>query len=408
MAEASQASTRCGIDSVELARVERLLRDTPADDLTRLFSPEELRDAGIGPGRVASLAARFAAKEACLKLFPRETALNQIAAADFAVRRNGYGEPSIVASPQAQEVLDRYRLGAISVSLTHDAARAAAVAIGEPARTRAPLIGKLIYYLCPIRRRTVLGNLRRVFGGRIPDAEIRTLAQAFYGHFARLIAEFLRFPFMSARRRAAIVRVENEEVFHALDKAGRGALILTGHFGNWETAVAAASLKLPQYHGRIHFLRKPLWPPILDTIVTRRIRRAGVGVIARRGSLDDVLDRIEHNEAVVFVLDQHAGGRDGISADFFGAPAATFKSLAIVALSTRAPVVPAACWREADGTHVMRFEQPLETIDRDKPDEAIRANTRAYNAALERLVLRHPEQWFWVHRRWKDERGVEI
>ena len=77
MAEA--AAARCGIDTVEIARIERLLRETPPADLGKLFSAEELRDAGEGPGRAASLAARFAAKEACLKLFPRETALGQSA-----------------------------------------------------------------------------------------------------------------------------------------------------------------------------------------------------------------------------------------------------------------------------------------------------------------------------------------
>jgi KDO2-lipid IV(A) lauroyltransferase len=87
--------------------------------------------------------------------------------------------------------------------------------------------------------------------------------------------------------------------------------------------------------------------------------------------------------------------------EFFGHPAGTFRSLAIIALATGAPVVPAASWREPDGCHVLRFEEALSLIECDDADEAIRRNTRAYNAVLERLVLRHPEQWFWVHRRWK-------
>jgi KDO2-lipid IV(A) lauroyltransferase len=91
--------------------------------------------------------------------------------------------------------------------------------------------------------------------------------------------------------------------------------------------------------------------------------------------------------------------------DFFGHPAATFRSLAILALTTGAPVVPAASWREPDGTHVLRFEAPLPPIEGPDMTEAIRRNSRAYNAALERLILRHPEQWWWVHRRWKAAAG---
>jgi len=87
--------------------------------------------------------------------------------------------------------------------------------------------------------------------------------------------------------------------------------------------------------------------------------------------------------------------------DFLGHPAGTFKSLAILALSTGAPVIPACSWREPDGTHVLRFEDPLPLIECDDTNEAIRKNTQAYNAALERMLLRHPEQWIWMHRRWK-------
>src|SRR5690349_634844 len=88
-----EAANRCGIDSVDIDRIERLLRETPEEDLRKLFSAQELEDSGSGPGRAASLAARFAAKEACLKLFPRETALGVLEPADFSVIRDSYGGP---------------------------------------------------------------------------------------------------------------------------------------------------------------------------------------------------------------------------------------------------------------------------------------------------------------------------
>jgi KDO2-lipid IV(A) lauroyltransferase len=402
MTDGSTPPPRYGIDTVEVDRIDRFLRETPPEDLLRIFSQEELRSVGEGSGRAAGLAARFAAKEACLKLFPRETSLAHIGPEDFAIARDGYGAPRVICSPRAQALLDRYRLKPIVLSLTHDKTSASAVAVAEPVQTEAPLAGKLIYHLLPIRRRIVLSNLRRVFGGFVPETEIRKLAQAHYAHLLRLVGEFLTFPWLSPAQRAARVLVENIEAILRPYARGKGVLVLTGHLGNWEVATAAGIASFPQYRGRFHFVRRTLHPWWLDAMVTRRFRRAGFEVLPKKGSLDAILQRLAAGDAVVFVFDQHATKSDGILVDFFGHPAGTFRSLAVIALATGAPVVPAASWREPDGRHVLRFEEALPVIECEDVNAAIRRNTQAYNAALERLVLRHPEQWFWVHRRWKE------
>ena len=395
------AGERCGIDTVAIARVERLLDANDAASLTRLFSAREFADAGEGPGRAASLAARFAAKEACLKLFPRETALETIAAADFAVERDAYGAPRVVPGAAAEVVMGRYRIARIALSMSHDATNATAVAVAERAATAVPAIGRVLYRIAPFRRAVVLDNLRRVYGGRVDESEIVRLAQAHYAHLARLLAEFLRFRWLSDERKAALVRVENLDLVRAVHARGKGVLILTGHFGNWEVATIAGVRKVPEAHGRFHFVRRAIKPRWLEALVTRRFRRAGFGVLPKRGSLDALVARLEAGDLVVFPFDQHARGRDGVAVEFFGEPAGTFRSLAIIAQATGAPVMPAASWREADGTHVLRFEAPLEPIACEDPKEELLRNTRAYNAALERLIVRHPEQWWWVHRRWK-------
>ena len=392
---------RCGIDTVQIARVERLLAAGEAASLARLFSPTEMAEAGGGAGRVASLAARFAAKEACLKLFPREAALETIAAADFAVERDAYGAPQVVPSAAAEIVMGRYRIARIALSMSHDAVSASAVAVAQRARSDAPAVGRFLWRWVPFRRAVVLENLRRVYGERVDEAEIVRLGQMHYAHLARLLAEFLRFRWLTSARKAALVRVENLELLRAVHARGKGVLILTGHFGNWEVATIAGVAKFPEAHGKFHFVRRAIKPRWLEALVTRRFQRAGFGVLAKRGSLDALCARLEAGDLVVFPFDQHARGRDGVVVEFFGHPAGTFRSLAIIAQATGAPVVPAASWREDDGTHVLRFEEPLAPIVRDDPNEELVANTRAYNAALERLVVRHPEQWWWVHRRWK-------
>ena len=399
--EAAAGNRRCGIDTVEIARIERLLLETPAGDLSKLFSAQELTDSGEGPGRAASLAARFAAKEACLKLFPRETALGQIDAAAFSVARDNYGAPQLVYNPEAAALLARYRIKSISLSLSHDRSSGSAVTVAENDTITVPRIGRFLYRFVPIRRQVIMDNLHRVYGERISEDEIVALAQAHYGHLWRLCGEFLRFRWLSHERKMALVRIENVEAFAAALAQNKGVLILTGHFGNWEVSTIAGLNHYPQMRGRFHFVRRAIKPVWLDRLVTRRFNAAGFGVFPKRGSLDAMLDRLAAGDAIVFPFDQHARPPDGIEVDFFGFPAWTFKSLAIIALATGAPVLAASSWREPDGRHVLRFEDAIQPIECENTSEAIRRNTRAYNALLERAILRRPEQWYWVHRRWK-------
>src|SRR5438874_1442666 len=125
-------SAPCGIDTVEISRMEKFLAAIAPEQVAQLFSVTELAEAGDGPRRIESLAARLAAKEACCKLFPKETALGTLQPQDFSVRRSNYGAPEIELSANARAVLDRYRIATLRISLTHTGASASAIATVEP------------------------------------------------------------------------------------------------------------------------------------------------------------------------------------------------------------------------------------------------------------------------------------
>ena len=400
MAE-ERSSPGCGIDTVEVARIEKLLRDHDEAGLERFFTAQELADAGEGSGRAASLAARFAAKEACCKLFPREIALGTIEPYDFGVAKDGYGAPRVDPGPRARSVMDRYRMESIRLSLTHTDGSASAVALAEWKEMPVPWYGKLAYRLFPWRRQVVYRNLGRVYGDVVPEKELTRIAQAYYGHFVKFGLEFFRMPFRSKKSRQQMVRIENLDALTRAYGQEKGTLILTGHFGNWEVATVAGIGQFEDWFGKFHFIRRPLKPALLDRYVRNRMRRSGFGVLDKTNSLDELLDILGRNEFVIAPFDQHTVGRGSIVVDFFGHPARTIKSLAIIASMTGAPVVPASSWREPDGTHVLRFDEALELADTENTGDDIRRNTRAFNAALERIILRHPEQWIWMHRRWK-------
>ena len=401
MTSTQQLPDGCAVDTVEIARIERLIQAMP-DDLLKLFSAQEIADAGAGASQAASLAARFAAKEACLKLFPRETALNTIVAMDFSVVRDAYGAPHIAVTAAAEIVMGRHLVGEIKISLTHTATTATAVALRVPKTITPSFGGRFLYRFLPYRRTVILENLNRVYGANVSQDQIRALAQAHYGHLLTLFRELIAFRFLSEARKKNLVRVEGVPGMIEAFEAGRGMLILTGHFGNFEVSTVAGIEHFPQVKGRIHFLRRPIKPKWLSDMLTRRFNQAGFGVVGRRGSLEEIVSTIEKGDAIVFPFDQFARKPEGIPVEFFGHAAGTFKSMAVIALATGAPVIPAASWREPDGTHVLSFMPALTPIlDEDVGAEIIR-NTRAYNAALELSIVRHPEQWWWVHRRWKD------
>lgn len=276
---------------------------------------------------------------------------------------------------------------------------------GPITEARPSLLGDLVYYLLPIRRRTVRDNIRRVYGADHEPRELQRLARCFYAHFMTSIVEYVVTFFSSRRSLIEQVDIQGVEHLLAAEKGRRGMLVLTGHFGNWELASVAAMLQYPQYRNRFHIVRKSLSAG-LERIVFGKFRRAGLSVIPRYDALGRVLRALDDNDVAIFIMDQHTKIRSpkGIPVEFFGTPAGTNRSLALLAAHSGAPVIPATAYRKPDGRHVLRFEAPLEWIADEDPEEEVRRNTRRYNEVLERFVLEHPEQWFWMHRRWKQPR----
>jgi KDO2-lipid IV(A) lauroyltransferase len=260
--------------------------------------------------------------------------------------------------------------------------------VALPPQPEAPLLGRLIYRLAPARRKVILENLRRVFPDAAP-VDVERLAQAHYAHLGRLFWEFLWFPWVSDARHATLARVENLDGLEAALARGKGVLIVTGHFGNFEVATAAGLASYPHAQGRFYFVRRPFKPRWLDDLVTRRFRRAGFGVLPKRGGLEGILDVLNAGNLVVFPFDQHASRKDGVLVDFLGQPAGTFRSVAVMALSTGAPVVPASSWREPDGQHVLRFADRASGRERGDPSQHARLQrgARADDPAPPRAVV---------------------
>lgn len=265
------------------------------------------------------------------------------------------------------------------------------------------LAGRFLYKCIPYRRRIVQDNIDQVFGDALNKKQKIHLAKAFYSHLATSLKEMIQLRFMSDDTLQSRVMVKGYERLLEIAKDNRGVLVLTGHFGSWEFAPIGGIANFKQFQGQFHFIRRTLGNKTLERLLFRRYYRAGLQVIPKKNSLQQVCDALEKNHAVVFVLDQHASlaNRDGIAAEFFGKKAGTYRSLASLSRHTGIPVVPAASYRLDDGRHVLEFFDPIPWQDHGSTQASLYQNTLAYNQALERIILAHPEQWLWLHKRWK-------
>ena len=270
--------------------------------------------------------------------------------------------------------------------------------------TKVTWFGRIIYYLLPYRRKVVQNNINQVYGNNLTLAEKKHLAQAFYSHLATFLQETISLRFISNHTLKNKVKVEGHEKLLKIAQEGKGVLLLTAHIGNWEYAPLGAILNFTEFTGHFHFIRRTLTNKTIEKILFSRYFKAGLKIIPKkRGSLDLVCQALEHNHAVIFVLDQHAAldNKDGIAVEFFNRKAGTYRSLASIARNTSIPVIPTETFRQKNGTHVLKFHEPLLWQDYTNSKEALYQNTKIYNQAIESMILNHPEQWMWLHKRWK-------
>lgn len=265
------------------------------------------------------------------------------------------------------------------------------------------LAGKFIYRFLPYRRRLVLANIHQVYSEQLSDAQKVHLAKAYYSHIAKSLKEALQLRFMSEQKLRNQVEVIGHEKMLAVVAQEKGVLVVTGHFGNWEFAPLGGVLNFKEFQGQFHFIRRTLRFKMIERLLFKNYYKVGLNVIPKKNSLEQVRDALDKNHAVIFVLDQHASlvNRDGIAVEFFGKKAGTYRSLATLSRHTGVPVIPAAGYRLPNGKHVLEFHDPIPWEDHDSTQEALYQNTLRYNQALEQIILAHPEQWNWMHRRWK-------
>jgi KDO2-lipid IV(A) lauroyltransferase len=259
--------------------------------------------------------------------------------------------------------------------------------------------GLFAFRVLRIRRGVTLGNLRAALGGRYGGTELRGIAERAYANLGCTLMEFCRLYDLPRERIVERVTFSGLEHLDACVAEGRGALLVTGHYGNWELLGAAVAAR----GYRVSYVVKNQSNPWVDRLQNEIRRRGGLGVIRQEEAARRILQALRRGEFVGILGDQDAGN-SGIFVDFLGRPASVARGIATFAWRTGRPIIPVTIVRGPDGRHHAEFTAPIrpDPARRDE-EEAIAALTRAHTRRLEQAVLAHPDHYFWVHKRWKTQ-----
>jgi len=255
-----------------------------------------------------------------------------------------------------------------------------------------------VVYLLHVRLRQVgMRNLAMVFPEK-SEAERARILRGEFASLGRQLAEVCQFPTYTLGNVEQVVVYDGLENYERAYARGKGVLFLTAHFGGWELSAFTHSL-----HGHwMHVVVRAMDNVYLDRLIQRYRTMHGNQIVEKDDFVRGLLAAMKAGEVVGILMDTNMTPPQGIFVDFFGIAACTASGLARIALRTDAAVVPTfTIWDAALGKYRLRFDPAVELARSGELEADITANTQKFTSIIEEYVRKYPEQWLWVHRRWK-------
>jgi KDO2-lipid IV(A) lauroyltransferase len=261
----------------------------------------------------------------------------------------------------------------------------------------------IFYHLAPRRRLIAIHNIKRAFPGKSME-EIIAIAKGVYRNMAVVAADFFDIPKLTQDNLSDLIELEGlEHCRKALEK-NKGILMFGAHFGNWELGAIALSLGLKPSV----VIYRPLDSPLLENLITWVRSCTGNMPIAKELAMRSMLRHLKKNDILGILIDQNVDVAEGVFVEFFGRPACTTNGLALLALHTGAPVIHGYVVRLTDGRYRMVFGEEVELVRTGDREQDILINTQNFTRIIEDTVRQYPDQWLWVHQRWKTTMVREV
>jgi Kdo2-lipid IVA lauroyltransferase/acyltransferase len=263
---------------------------------------------------------------------------------------------------------------------------------------------RLLLLFLPKMRKTAEFNLRLAFP-EWTEAQRRGVMKKMARNLGRMAVEFARLPTYTKKNIENVVVLDGHENFLAGQSRGKGVIYLTGHIGAWELSSYAHAL----YGFPLHYMARPLDNKPLDELVNRYRGGSGNKPIFKNESARAMLRVLKDAGTVGILADQNTMPEEGVFVDFFGTPACMTTGIARVALHTDAAVVPGyAFWDENLRKYRLRFEPPVELVRTGDAEKDIAENTQRFANVIEGIIRKYPDQWVWIHARWKNRPKGEV
>jgi len=250
---------------------------------------------------------------------------------------------------------------------------------------------RFLDFLLPKLRKVAARNLA-VVCPELSLAETRRITDGVFRTVGRLLVALARFPLINRNNVGDWISYQGLEHYQAAKQKGRGVLIATAHLGNWELSAFVHALMTEP----MNVMVRPLDNPLVDRLVENRRTMSGNQLIFKKDAARSVLKALKLNQPVGILIDQNTTPSEGVFINFFGKAACAGSAFAKLAHHSQAPVIPGfALWDEATQRHVLHFlpEVPMGG------DPAV--DTQRVHAILEEVIRQYPDQWMWIHRRWK-------
>ena len=263
-------------------------------------------------------------------------------------------------------------------------------------RILAFFIARMSYYISLKHRLITIHDLMRSF----PDSllkEIISLAKESYVCFTLIAVDFLDIPYLNKDNLRQWISVEGLDNYTEACKEGKGVLIFSAHFGNWEICNAALAIMTQPFV----FVYRVFDNPLLERAITGVRASYGNISLSKYNAMRPMIRLLKNGATINILIDQNVAWYEGVFVDFFGRKACTTPGLALLALHTKAPVLPVFTRRLPDGRYLLEIGKKVEIVSSGNRDADVLINTQNFTKIIEDKIRQYPAQWFWVHQRWK-------